>query len=141
MNMSIHARLRRRPSSRPPITNHIRARGKRVSYQESSSDSDGFELVSDEFQASSASSSSYATSLCCKSQKKRRETGQRQEGKKAKRWENTKKDDRVVAMTAEKGDVKSDIPIQMTGKSMPWASLPYQILFSIFDFASRPLIT
>ena len=34
-----------------------------------------------------------------------------------------------------------DGPIQFTGKTMPWASLPYQILATIFDYASRPLIS
>ena len=32
-------------------------------------------------------------------------------------------------------------PIQTTGKAMPWATLPYQILATIFDHASRPLVS
>ena len=32
-------------------------------------------------------------------------------------------------------------PIQGTGKSMPWATLPYQILTTIFDYASHPLVS
>ncbi len=43
------------------------------------------------------------------------------------------------------GDVKqkeeNDAPILFAGKTMPWATLPYQILATIFDYASRPLIT
>ena len=31
--------------------------------------------------------------------------------------------------------------IQTTGKTIPWATLPYQILAAIFDYASRPLTT
>lgn len=30
--------------------------------------------------------------------------------------------------------------IQMTGKAMPWNTLPYQILVSIFEYASWPLV-
>lgn len=33
------------------------------------------------------------------------------------------------------------IAIQMTGKRMPWQTLPYQILLSIFDYASYPLMS
>ena len=34
-----------------------------------------------------------------------------------------------------------DTAIQLTGKNMPWPTLPYHILLAIFDYASRPLIT
>lgn len=30
--------------------------------------------------------------------------------------------------------------IQLTGKTMPWPTLPYHILIAIFDYASRPLV-
>ncbi|KAL2041851.1 hypothetical protein N7G274_005636 [Stereocaulon virgatum] len=33
-----------------------------------------------------------------------------------------------------------DPGIQLTGKKMPWQTLPYHIWLSIFDYASRPLI-
>ena len=35
---------------------------------------------------------------------------------------------------------QSGTPIQLTGKIMPWSTLPYHILLAIFDYASRPLI-
>ena len=31
--------------------------------------------------------------------------------------------------------------IEMTGKAMPWQTLPYHIWLSIFDYASRPLVS
>ncbi len=34
-----------------------------------------------------------------------------------------------------------DTAIQLTGKTMPWPTLPYHILLAIFDYASRPLMT
>lgn len=33
-----------------------------------------------------------------------------------------------------------DTAIQLTGKIMPWPTLPYHILTAIFDYASRPLV-
>ena len=32
------------------------------------------------------------------------------------------------------------MPIQFSGKTMPWPTLPYHILLAIFDYASRPLV-
>lgn len=34
-----------------------------------------------------------------------------------------------------------DTAIQLTGKTMPWPTLPYHILIAIFDYASRPLFS
>lgn len=33
-----------------------------------------------------------------------------------------------------------DVPVQLTGKTMPWPTLPYHVLIAIFDYASRPLV-
>lgn len=35
---------------------------------------------------------------------------------------------------------QDDTAIQMTGKAMPWNTLPYQVLVSIFEYASWPLV-
>ena len=35
----------------------------------------------------------------------------------------------------------TDTPVESTEKIMPWATLPYQILVAIFDYASRPVVS
>lgn len=132
-------RLRPRPRRQ---TSRARPARKHVSYKENSSDSDEFEepASEDEYQAGPSrprrrQSPPRAAPPSPKVSRKRKAT---EPG-------HTRPLAAVKKVKTNNGrkeaEELADPAIQFTGKPMPLQTLPYQILVSIFDYASRPLMS
>lgn len=133
------SRLRSRPKPQAPRDRPSR---KRISYKEESTDSDEFVGTpsEDEYHTRSSRSRRHQSpSLASQSKptvsrkRKAKELGHE-------RPTNTVKKAKVSSgrhTVEEPGDPN----IQFAGKTMPLQTLPYQILLSIFDYASRPLMS
>lgn len=132
--------LRQRPTQRKPKPSKDRSARKNISYREQTSDCDEFDepASEDDYESRplsprphkpppSAQRSKVKVSRKCKSIK----PGQRRPfSKKAK-----------ISHIFTKAQEHRDTGIQLTGKKMPWQTLPYLIWLSIFDYASRPLVS
>ena len=126
-----------RPRTKPLRTRHAR---KPISYREESSDSDDFgENVSEDEYGSGISAPQRrhpqrrVQSPPQRVRKKRRSSGRHLLG-------NTKRI-KTSHTTPRSGEGQVVATTHISGKAMPWQTLPYHVWLSIFDYASRPLIS
>ena len=126
-----------RPGTKPLRNRHAR---KPISYREQSSDSENFnEDATDEEYGSEPSSPQQrppqrrAQPPQQRVRRKRRSSGRRPLGS-VKRTKTSHK-------TPANSEVQGAIATLLPGKAMPWQTLPYHVWLSIFDYASRPLIS
>lgn len=136
------SRLRSRPEQQTSRVRPATTARNRVSYKEESSASDDFEepASEDEHQAESSRPRRrqirpQAAPSIKKVSRKRKATelGHKRPlavSKKAK-----------ISNEEGKAEKLEEPNSQFTGKPIPWQTLPYQILVSIFDYASRPLMS
>ncbi|KAK4691530.1 hypothetical protein P7C71_g5490, partial [Lecanoromycetidae sp. Uapishka_2] len=133
------SRLRSRAKQQPSRNRHAR---KRISYKEDTSESDESNEPpsEDEYQAGSHGpprrrSAPRTASSTPKDSHKRKATdiGQGQPLNAAKKAK--------ISNGDGKEEKLEEVNIHLTGKPMPLHTLPYQILVSIFDYASRPLMS
>ena len=110
-----------------------RAARKRVSYREKSSDNQESDVgvISTESSTQKPVATLKAKAL---SKRKRKTLGAH-----LRPFASAKKTKVTRGKNSEGQEEKGDEHIQYTGKTMPWSTLPYQILLTIFDYASRPL--
>ncbi|MCJ1455475.1 hypothetical protein MMC28_005830 [Mycoblastus sanguinarius] len=132
--------LRMRPAKDKAKSTRTRPIRRPVSYREDSSEGDEYSENHTPDESAPGPSRSHrrqpppASSPCSKPSKKRNASGLGHKraiarGKRAK-----------ISLVPPNFRNTSDAAIQFTGKAMPWQTLPYHILASIFDYASRPLI-
>ncbi|MCJ1280226.1 hypothetical protein MMC21_008053 [Puttea exsequens] len=124
-------RLRSRPK---PLPTRSRPRGNRVSYKEISSESDDISGSEEEYEAEPSSAPRRqapptSPTRTTTNPRKRKATGPGHARKRAR-----------TSYEIVKEENKNEYTAQPAGISIPWQNLPYQILLSIFDFASRPLV-
>ena len=126
-----------RPRTKPLRTRHAR---KPISYREESSDSDDFKEDDSEDEYGSRPSAPQqrhsqrrVQPLPQKVRRKRRVSGRRPLG--------SMKRIKTSHTTPTNGEGQGGATINLPGKAMPWQTLPYHVWLSIFDYASRPLIS
>lgn len=126
-----------RPRTKPLRNRHAR---KSISYREESSDGDDFngDASEDEYGSpSSAPQQRYPQRRVQpppqRVRRKRRSSGRRPLG--------SIKRVKTSHTTPTNGEVEEAAITLLPGKAMPWQTLPYHIWLSIFDYASRPLIS
>ncbi len=137
------SRLRSVRSEQQP--SRTRTAGKRVSYREPNSDSDELDepLSQDDYEPVPSPPSrpprptrrrSARTQSAKTSTKRKAAYLPRQPLGGAKRTKTSH------SQKAAKQKEEDNAAIQLTGKTMPWNTLPYQILVSVFEYASWPLV-
>ena len=143
------SRLRQRAVPRPSTSSAPRARRqrKRISYNEDSTDSDDFDgtVGQDDFAEPSATARSrrsrappvVPTRTSPRSTRKRKRPISSQ-GSTVVRAKRQKKPTKQTNYDKYNGEQNT---IQLTGRAMPWTTLPYHILASVFAYASHPLVS
>ena len=126
-----------RPRTKPLRNRHAR---KPISYREKSSDGDDFNEDASEDEYGSAPSAPQQRYPQRRVQpppqrvrRKRRSSGRRPLG--------SMKIIKTSHTTSANGEVQGAAIALLPGKAMPWQTLPYHVWLSIFDYASRPLIS
>lgn len=124
-----------RPRTKPLRTRHAR---KPISYREESSDSDDFNEDVSEDEYGSAPSAPQQRHPQRRVQpppqrlrRKRRSSGRHPLG--------SMKKIKTSHATPRNGEGQGGATTHLSGKAMPWQTLPYHVWLSIFDYASRPL--
>lgn len=142
------SRLRAQRTTQPPSRG--RTAGKRVSYRESTSDSNEYDDKSSQEDYEPAPSAPAASSRPSRSSRRRPAPPQSTKPS-TKRKALHSKQPLIGTIGAKRKKLnhnqssskqkeQHDTMIQMTGKAMPWNTLPYQILCLIFEYASWPLL-
>ena len=125
------------PKAKPLRNRHAR---KPISYREESSEGDDFnEHVSDD-------EYSLGPSVLQQRHPQRRiqpppQTVRRKRKSSGRRPLGSIKRTKTSHTTPTDGEVQGGTTTRIPGKAMPWQTLPYHIWLSIFDYASRPLIS
>ena len=126
-----------RPRTKPLRNRHAR---KPISYREESSDGDDFNEDASEDEYGSAPSAPQQRYPQRRVQpppqrvrRKRRSSGRHPLG--------SMKRIKTSLTTPANGEVQGTAITLLPGKAMPWQTLPYHVWLSIFDYASRPLIS
>lgn len=126
-----------RAGMKPLRSRHAR---KPISYRENSSDGDDFDEDASEDEYGSAPSAPQqrypqrrVQHPSQRVQRKRRSSGRRSLG--------SVKRIKTSHTSPANGDVQGSTITHLPGKAMPWQTLPYHVWLSIFDYASRPLIS
>lgn len=126
-----------RPRTKPLRTRHAR---KAISYREESSDSDDFkeDVSEDEFGSEPPAPQKWHRQRRVqpppqRGQRKRKSSGRHPLGS----MKRMKTADTALRNGEGLGLATTNPP----GKAMPWQNLPYHVWLSIFDYASRPLIS
>lgn len=140
------SRLRAAKTKQPPSRG--RTAGKRVSYREVSSDSNDSDESQSQDDYEDIPSVFAGTSRPLRSSQRRRPVPPQPAKPSTKR--KAPHASRKPSFGAKrkkfnhnqglKQEGKDDMMSQMTGKAMPWSTLPYQVLCLIFEYASWPLV-
>ena len=125
------------PRTKPSRTRHAR---KPISYREESSDSDDFKENSSEDEYGSGPSAPLQRHHQRRLQPPP-QRGRRKRGSSGRHSLGSVKRVKTSHTTPRNEEGQGSATTHLPGKAMPWQTLPYHVWLSVFDYASRPLIS